>query len=641
MLRAMRDSFKKLSWTLWLVIIAFVLGFVMTDAFQGQKQAKKGLVFIDEEPVLQGDEYYRQVMRLLLRYKEQDRNFDKSMITQRRIPEQMLQGIIDTIVVQKEAEKLNIKVSDREIKDEIISRFQRDGKFIGIANYRRLLRENHIDVAEYVSQLKDEVIREKFQELVTAPLVIDEISLREKYKKEKDKADLEYIMLKPDRIKEDIMVEDKEISDYYEKHKENFKSTERRAGYVIALKFDDHKKEVVPSDREMYEYFKKNMAEFVVPGKTKVSRILLKYQKENRDEVFKKTEALQKELTKENFAQKAKEFSQDEKAKSGGDHGYEGWKRFTSQERTIIDSLSEHQISSPIDTQSGFSIVYISELVPQKEPVFNEAREKIKNILEKERVDQLVMKKLQKIYNKLGKAENIKTKAAEMGGVKVIETELLTNGKPVKDVDEMGYISRRLFMLEEKEIAFPVNFIKGLAIVQVAKIEKSEILPLEEVKDKVKNKVMMIKKVDLLKEQAAAISEELIKITDQKKIEEYLKKNDLKAEPLAYRRGNRLSYFPIRKGMDEMVFSMEKDRFSSPLVFEEQQRVVIFKVKAKTITQDSDFQKDKTEFYNQKIRELRYRYFDTFLSGKKDSYQITLNQELYQQLKDDIMTRFK
>lgn len=640
MLRAMRDSFKKLSWTLWLVIIAFVLGFVMTDAFQGQKQAKTGLIFIDEEPVLQGDEYYQQVMRTLLRYKEQFKDFNKSMITQRRIPEQMLQGMIDTIVIRKEAEKLSIGASDQEVKDMIITRFQRDGEFIGIANYRRFLKQSHIDVAEYENQLKDEVIREKYQELVTAPLVIDDISLRENYKKEKDKADLEYIMLKTDRVKEDITVEDKEISDYYEKHKEDFKSTERRAGYVIALKFDDHKKEVVPTDREMYEYFKKNMAEFIVPGKTKVSRILLRYGEENRDEVFKKVEALQKELTKENFARKAVEFSQDEKANAGGDHGYEGWKRFTSQERTMIEGLGEHQVSSPIDTQSGFSIVYISELVPQKEPVFNEAREKIKNLLGKERVDQLVMKKLQKIYNKLAKAENIKVKAAEMG-VEVIETELLTSGKPVKDVDEMGYISRRLFMLEEKEIAFPVNFVKGTAIVQVAKIEKPEILPLEEVKDKVKDKVAMAKKVVLLKEQAAAISEELNKITDQKKIEEYLKKNDLKAEPLAYKRGNRLSYFPVRKGMDEMVFSMEKDRFSSPLAFEEQQRVVIFKLKDKTITRDSDFQKDKTGFYNQKIRELRYRYFDSYLSNKKDSYRITLNQELYQKYIDKIMTQFK
>jgi parvulin-like peptidyl-prolyl isomerase len=640
MLRAMRDSFKKLSWTLWLVIIAFVLGFVMTDAFQGQKQAKTGLIFIGEEPVLQGDDYYRQVMRTLLRYKEQMKDFNKSMITQRRIPEQMLQGMIDAIVVRKEAEKLNITASEREIKDMIITRFQRDGQFIGIANYRRFLKESHIDVTEYEGQLRDEVIREKYQELVTAPLVIDDMALREKYKKEKDKADLEYIILKTDRIKEDITVEDKKISDYYEKNKEDFKSIEKRAGYVIALKFDDYKKEAVPTDREMYENFKKNMAEFIVPGKTKVSRILLKYVKENRDEVFKKAEALQKELTKDNFARKAIEFSQDEKAKSGGDHGYEGWKRFTSQERTMIENLGEHQVSSPIDTQSGFSIVYISELVPQKEPVFNEAREKIKNLLQNEKVNQKVMEKLQKIYNKVAKSENIKAKTAEIG-VEVIETELLTSGKPIKDVDEMGYISRRLFMMEEKEIAFPVNFVKGTAILQVAKIEKPEVLPLEEVKDKVKDKVVKAKKVDLLTEQAAKISEELNRITDQKNIEAYLTKNDLRAQTLAYKRGNRLSYFPVRKGMDDTVFSMEKDRFSSPFAFEEQQQVVILKVKDKTIALDSDFQKDKTEFYNKKIGELRYRYFDSYLSSKKDSYRITLNQELYQQLKDDIMTRFK
>jgi peptidyl-prolyl cis-trans isomerase D len=641
MLRQMRSSFKKLSWTLWLVILSFIGGFVMIDALRTQKSIKTGMVFINDELVIKEEDYFRELMLRLTRYKDQLKDFNKSMITQMRIPEQILQNMIDTFIIRTEAEKLNITVSEQELLDKIINypQFQRDGKFIGTANYRILLRENKIDVKDFESQLKDALILEKLQGLVAGPLVIDDLSLREQYKKEKDTAELEYISLKPDRIKSEVNVEDKEISDYYEKHKEDFKTVEKRSGYVIALKFDDHKKEAAPTDQEMYDYFRQNMTDFVVPGKTRVSRIFLKYEPETRDEVFKKIEALRKELTKENFADKAREFSQDPKAKDGGDFGYTEWKSFTSQERTIIESLGENEISSPIDTLEGFSLVYIPELIPQKEPVFDEAKEKIKGVLEKERLNQVVMEKLQKIYNKLGKAENIKTKVGEMG-VNVIETESMTPGQPVKGLDDMGYISRRLFMLKEKESAFPVNFIKGLAIVQVAKIEKPEVQPLEEVKDRVKDRVVTAKKIDLLKEQAAAISEELNKITDPKNIDEYLKENNLKTEPLSYKRGNRLAYFSVKKGMDDMVFSTELNRFASPLVFEEQGQVVIFKVKEKTITQDSDFRKDKIQFYEQKVNELKNTFFASYLTNKKESYRITMNQELFDKMKREALSRF-
>jgi peptidyl-prolyl cis-trans isomerase D len=641
MLRTMRADFKKYSWTLWLVIIAFIGGFVVTDAFRGQNRAEMGLIYIDNHPVIRAEEFQRQLMQRLQTYKEQlKENFNKAMIAQWRIPEQTLQEMIQTTIILREADKLNIEVSEKELRNRIIKlpALQRDGKFVGQVAYLRWLSAIRMDVTEFENQFKKQVIGEKLQELVAGPLVIDSDTLLDQYKRAKDQAESDYITFLHDRVKEDINAADDEIFAYYEKNKEDFKSQEKRAAYVIAFKFNDYKKEVNITPQEIYNSFKSRRAEFRIPGKTRISRIFLKYGANEREEVLKKAQELQTGLTKENFAENAKLYSQDDKAKEGGDYGYSDWQNFTKQEKTMIEGLEPGQLSSPIDTQQGgFSIVYVSEKVAEQQQNFNDVQQRIKDTIEQERLKQLVMEKLQRIYQKLDKAENIKAKAGEMG-IEAIETPLLANGNPIKDIDQMGYISRMMFDLKEKEIFFPVQFVTGIAIVQLSKIEAPTVEPFEKVKVRVKAKLVLAKKVERLKVEAAAISAKLNTMTDEKEIEEFLKKENLTSAAFTYKRGNRLSGYPVTKGLDEQVFSMEENRYSSPMEFNNQ--VVILKVKSKAIVTTADFEKDKTEFYQQQIAQSRDRFFSSYMANKMSTYKIAPNQELFEQIKDYVIARF-
>jgi len=642
MLRTMRDDFKKYSWTLWLVIIAFVLGFLLTDAFGPKTEDKSGLVFFNNEAMVRGDEFQELLMRRLDSYKGQFKNnFNKNLIAQLRVPEQILQSLINAAVIRSEAKKLGISATKDELKQKILTYpgFQQDGKFVGLANYHRALQYNRIKVEEFESQLMDEIVSEKFQALVTGTMVLDAESLKEQFIKEKDNAEVDFIRLKTDLVKEAITLADDDpaISEYYEKHKEDFKSQEQRAAYVIAYNFDDYKKEVTVDEKDVYEFFKTNKAEYMIEGKTKVSRILLKYEAANRDEIFKNAQALQQELTAENFAEKAKTVSQDDKAAAGGDHGYFAWKQFTSQEVSIIEGLPEGQISTPIDTQTGFSILYVPEKIERSQQAYNDVKDKIRESLESEKVNALVTEKLQKIHAKLKDAENIKAKAAELN-VTAVETDLMTAGRPIKDVDQMGYISRKLFQMKEKETAFPVNFVKGLAIVQISKIEKPVVEAFDLVKDKVKANVITAKKLDLLTAKAKAYADELNNITDDAKREEYLKTNNLTQDFAAYKKGNTLSNLPVKDGLDEIIFSSELKKFNDPLTFDNE--VVIYKLKNKTIATDEDFNKERNEYYQKKISEIRNSYFASYMADRKQSYTVTMNNELFNEIKDAVVSRF-
>ncbi|MGE5341522.1 MAG: SurA N-terminal domain-containing protein [Candidatus Omnitrophota bacterium] len=641
MLRTMRNNAKKYHWTLWLVIGAFVIGFVASDAFRskdGKADAMSELVYIDGKVAIRGDEFYKALSRILESYRSQFKsNFNKSLITQLGIPEQILRSMLYTEILKKEAEKMNMTVSDEEVKNKILTnpQFQRNGQFIGVENYERLLAYSKMDVTDFENQLRDQILNEKLQELVAGAIEIDPKTLRNEFKKDKDNVEMELITLRPDRVPQDITPDENELTAYYAQHKEEFKSDERRAGYAIPFKFDDYKKEVKVSEKELFDYFNLNKSDFIIPGRTKVSRIFLKYDPATREEVYKKAEVLQKELTPENFAEKSMAASEDPKAKTGGDYGYTEWKQFTPQELSLIDSMQQSKISPAIDTQSGFSILLVTEKVKDINPVFNDVKLKIKDSIEQEKLIQIVKDKLQKIYKKLEKSDNMKAKAQDMG-IKAIETGSLTNDQGIKNIDEMGYISRQLFSSKQGEITFPVQFDKGIAIVQLTKIEKPVVEPFNKVKDRVRAKVVTVKKVEILKNEAATIAAELNK-TDSQKVEEFLKGKNLKTENYTYKRGNRINS-QTKKGLDDMIFSLDLNRYANPIALDSE--VIIVKAKSKKITDNSDFEKEKATYYAQKLREARTIYFNIYMEQRMNSYQITSNPQLLREIEDEVMRRY-
>lgn len=640
MLKQMRNDFKKYSWTLWLVIFVFIGGFVVVDAFRPGSASKDALIFIGDTTIRAG-EYQEQLLNMLKNYKERFKdNFNKRLITQFGLPEQVLQNVINTTIIQNEAEKFNLTASKKELKDKIVAipAFQADGKFIGAKRYKQELSWRQINVTEFENDLKEEIVLDKYRELVSTGLVIDNDTLKENFKKEKDNAQLDYILLKPNTVTDSILVTDDEVTDYYEKNKEDFKSQEKRAGNVIALKFEDYKPESPPDLNEMRNYYDANRDQYAEPGKTKVSRILLKYNNENRNEIEKKATALQGELNKDNFAQKAKEVSEDEKAQQGGDYGYFEWQRFTPQEKTIINDLEPLNVSFPVDTKTGFALLLVTEKVEDRQKPLDEVVDLIRDTLEKQKMEEAVTRKLNAIYKKVQGAPNIKDESLKLDPP-AISTELLTSGAPIKDIDESGFISRQLFQLKQNEISTPVKFAKGMAIVQCLQIEEPQVEPLENVKDKVKAKTIESKKLVLLLERGKTIAAELNAMKDEKKIEQYLKDKKLSASNLAYKRGNKLSYLPKKEGLDDLIFSMPENKYSDPIDLKTE--AVIVKVKSKKVTGPADFEAEKAAFYTQKVNEVKNNYFASYLGNMKEVYDVRINQELYQKIKDSVLSRFK
>jgi hypothetical protein len=291
-----------------------------------------------------------------------------------------------------------------------------------------------------------------------------------------------------------------------------------------------------------------------------------------------------------------------------------------------------------VDTKEGFAILFVSEKKEERQKEFGKVKPIIRDSIEKQKLNTLVKNKLAEIYKKTQNVPNIKT-IAEKLGVKVVETGLLTNGEIIKNVDESGYISRQLFRLKEKEISSPMMLPKGMAIVQLVKTEEPIVEPLEKVKEKVKNEVIRVRKVERLMIQAHTITAELNNMKDEKKIEKFLRDKELASTPTTYTRGNRLAHLAMKKGLDDRIFFLDENRYSSPIDLKTE--VAIIKVKSKKVTDPWDFEKEKKEFYAQKLTEMKNSYFASYVYKKRDDYDVRINQELYQEVKDYVLSRIQ
>src|SRR6478672_8048217 len=123
MLKTMRESFHHLKWTLFAVIIVFVLGFVFFSGGGGGTGGKdpSGLTVarVGGETITAA-QFDRQYRSSLQRQQQMYQgNLSPELIRAMDLPRQVLDGMIDRILQLEAAKQVHLKVSDDEVAQTI------------------------------------------------------------------------------------------------------------------------------------------------------------------------------------------------------------------------------------------------------------------------------------------------------------------------------------------------------------------------------------------------------------------------------------------------------------------------------------------------------------------------------------------
>lgn len=638
MLKAMRKNVKALSVSLWIVVLSFIF-FIFYSWGTGGRILRENINVIatvgKEEITI--EEYKSNLLQTLQRLSRmQEGRLTRAMIRGMGIPEQVLQGLISDRIILFLADKLNLVATDEEVRDRIINspEFQRDGKFIGFEDYKRVLAYNRIDLKDFEDSKRIEVLKEKFINVLTSSISVSEKDILDYYRKEREKLSVEYAVVDISNIQLEKEPSKDELKRWFEKNKEKFKIPEKRKGDYVLIDIDKTKSEVDVSESEIRDYWGENQFLFRIPERRKVSRIFLKFEEKDKERTLERAKEIVSKLKAgESFDEFAKKFSQDEKAKDGGDWGFDYSSSFSQEEVKKIQEMSLNEISEPVELKDAFSILKVTEIIPASVRPLEEVSNQIKEILAYDKAQRLAQKRGEELAKEARKRKSL-SKAAKTRGVEIKTTPYLEKGGEPLSEDPSGSIIANLFQLELKNVSEPFMTFRGVCVIQLAEIQKSRDAKFEEVEGKVREAYTN----QLKKEKAKEIASALKSSIPLKTLDSASKDANLKYYSKEIKRMDSIEGIGFNPYIEESIFSLKEGETSEPIPFEN--GYVIFKV-LKYIPPDmSEYEKEKERIKNSLEQNEKNKFLQAFFERYKEELKVKFNQEAYQKVVDEILGRF-
>jgi peptidyl-prolyl cis-trans isomerase D len=638
MLKAMRKNVKALKPTLWIIIAMFVVAIfaIWGGAGRlGETNRTNTLVTIGRERI-SSDAYFQTLRQRLEAMKKEYSQLNKALIQQLNIPQQVLQQMVEQALLLQIAEDMKLGATDQEVRNRIISYpvFQKDGKFIGFKEYKQVLDWNRIPLADFEASLKKEILIDKVVKLLTAGITVSDEEVWDNYKKQNESAKIEYLVAEKDKIEVTDKPDGPAIQAHFEKNKSPYKVPEKRTADYLFFRTDDLKTQVKVDDSEIEKYYKDNLSQFQEPEKTKVGRIFLPYTDKDKPLVLAQAaDVLKRVRAGEDFAELARKFSKDDKAKDGGDWGLSAWTALPAKETDELRTIDAGKTSDVIETDAGAAILRVAEKTAAITRPLAEVKTTVKNILEDQKARELAADKASRVEKEARRQKSLDV-AAQKEGFKVKTTGPLKQADALEDFDPSGSISQTLFTLKDKEISAPIYTYTGVGLVQLQKTEPERLAKLEEVRDIVEKDMLDIRKKELAMEKLAGV---LAGLKDN--WEEAAQKNGLQLKAVeAHKREQYLSLIGENPEVDNLAFSLPIKEPSRPIEVEGGYAVV--RILDRKLVTKEEFAKTRDTERSTLLESRKSRFLQSYMVKARDEKKVKVNYDLYMQMSTEVMNRF-
>lgn len=261
---------------LYVLVGAFLLTIVFEWGmnFTGMSSRRGSDVGVVNGKPISFREYETLYRNYLEQYRQQLKGQEIDDQTESRIQEQVWESQVMKILLDEEYEKLGLKVSDKEITDEIFSdnpplviaqqfrnpetgQIDRERLNSAIADPRN--KQAWIQLEQYIKQQK---LQEKMQTLLTESLRSTDSEARQKFDMQHTKVSGKFVLFDMSRAKSDsaYYVSDAEIKSYFNEHKEEYRQEPTREALYVFFPTDptEADKELIKKELEA---LKKEFAE--------------------------------------------------------------------------------------------------------------------------------------------------------------------------------------------------------------------------------------------------------------------------------------------------------------------------------------------------------------------------------------------
>ena len=548
---------------------------------------------------------------------------------------QSLDQLIFERSLELEAERLGMRVTDEEHADllrRIVPTAFAGDTFIGMDKYTTEVQSRfQMSVPEFESEIKKELLQEKFQQLVTDGITVTGDEVRAEYLRTNEKIKLDYIVIKPDDLQAKIEASDAELGAYFEKNKSRYVVPERRTVEYATLDFAQLRQRAPVTEDEEKIYYQQHIDSYKLEDRAHVAHILFKTVGKTDAEVAeikaKAEDVLNKTRHGAKFADLAKQYSEDTTKDKGGDLDWIVRGQTVPEFEAAAFSLPKGSISDLVKTQYGFHILEIIDRETARTQSFDEVKGAIQAQLQQQKAEQLGDALSAQIADEIRRTGRIPIdELAKKFNLMTGEARLVEVNQPLPELGNAPGLVDTVFRLRVGDVSAPLHTDRGYVVLSLKDIQPSHPATLTEVRDKVLADYRHEKAVELAKTRADELAKRLKSGENFAAAAKALGFEVKTSEPLA-----RTGSLPEAGGMKQFsaAFKLPVGQSGDPVFLGT--TWVVYRVAQHDPINEDDFAKQKTTIEAQALqsrRQAAYELFRTTLEARlRQEGKLHINEE--------------
>ena len=428
---------------------------------------------------------------------------------------QTLDQLIFERSLELEADRLGMRVTDEEHADllrKIVPTAFAGDTFIGMDKYTTEVQARfQMSVPEFESEIKKELLQEKFQQLVTDGITVTDDEVRAEYLRANEKIKLDYVLIKPDDLQAKIEASDAELGPYFEKNKARYVVPERRTVDYATLDFAQLRQRAQVTEDDEKVYYQQHIDAYKLEDRAHVAHILFKTVGKTDAEVTetkaKAEDVLNKARHGAKFADLAKQYSEDSTKDKGGDLDWIVRGQTVPEFETAAFSLPKGAISDLVKTQYGFHIIQVIDRETARTQTFDEVKAAIQAQLQQQKAEQLGDTLSTQIADEIRRTGRVPIEElAKKFNLMTGEAKLVEANQPLPELGNAPGLLDNVFRLRAGDLSAPVRTDRGYVVFSVKEIQPAHPATLAEVRDRVLADYRHEKALDLAKTRAEELA---------------------------------------------------------------------------------------------------------------------------------------
>jgi peptidyl-prolyl cis-trans isomerase D len=620
----------------WIITILLGLIIIVFIAFYGGSKYRdpggQDVAEVNGEIITQR-EFALEYERAVDRYRELFKgSLSPEMLKSLNVKRTLLDELIQKRLLLQEARAMGLTVTDDELASflSLTPEFQVAGRF-NKERYIQLLRLNKLTPADFEEQQRQQLTIQRLYGLILDSVQVPEAEVRDRYRLEQEKINLNYVRLPLSQFLSDVKVTEEEIKKFYDHNKETLKEPLRVQVEYLSYPFDQFASPVQINDKEIEDYYRANRdSKFHKPKEAKLRHISVRVApdadaKQKQAARVRANRLLADARAGKDFAQLAKKESDDPTASKGGDLGWVVQGQLPPPLDKAVFSLSKGGISDLIETPGGLQIVKVDDVKNETTLTLKEASEEITRSLKAEKAKGEAAKIADRDREKALAGGDF-AQLAQDSRAAVRVTELFTTGETVPEIGQNPEFYKAAFALKAKEVSPVIEGAKSYYLLRLKQRKEPSVPPLEVVKADIEKRLKESKAQERLLDKANALLEQLKK---EKDIGQLAGQNGLKLEETGWFARN-APQLPKIGELTELRGAGVAVTAQKPIaerVYTQKDGAYLFALRDSQGADMERFEREKNSLTQQALAEARQHVAQKFMEGLKSKANVKLRSE--------------